>query len=124
MTEKQSAAVKEAAPDTGAASAAIAETNGKHPTVDFRGLTLDLPVKLPGSLALQFSNDPDDQPSMVRGFIKAAIGEEQMRDLAVKIDSEGISFEDVYEVLNDEVLGPIFGAYNLDQGKSEASTDS
>lgn len=61
---------------------------------------------------------------MVRGFIKSAIGEEQMRSLAIKLDEEEIGFEDVYDILNNEVLEPIFNAYNLDQGKSSASADS
>ena len=47
-----------------------------------------------------------------------------MRQIAVKLDEDGVAFEDVYEILNDEVLGPMFNAYNLDQGKSSASAKS
>lgn len=125
MTDSQPQAELEVAPKEGAASAAaVAESNGHKPTVEFRGLVLTLPAKLPGSLALQFTNDPEEQPAMVRGFIKSAIGEEQMRSLAIKLDEEEIGFEDVYDILNNEVLEPIFNAYNLDQGKSSASADS
>lgn len=106
------------------AAAASAEANGKQPEIDFRGVKFKLPAKLPGSLALKFTDDPEEQPAMVRSLIRSALGADQMKELSTKLDEDEVSFDDVYGILNKEILEPIFNAYNLDQGKSEASDGS
>jgi hypothetical protein len=97
----------------------------KPKTVDFRGLTLELPDTLPGTVALDYAEIEDGrkQVSPVVNLIRSIIGHDQYGDVYDKIRDDAVTVDDVGDVLRD-LMEDLFGAYGTAEGESEASTVS
>lgn len=103
-------ASKAASPKRGAA--ARSEVNGHRPTVEFEGLTLTLPAKIPFRVVryMRGGNVED-----VAGMLGVLLGEEQLEKvwaLDIDIDRGG------------ELVDEVMDAMGSDTGKSAASPKS
>jgi hypothetical protein len=106
---------RKAAPQKGAA--ARAEKNGKRKTVDFRGLELILPAKLPGTILFDLADL--ESGNDLRGsmeFLKSLVGSEQYQAIRNKVGEEGIGIEKVDAVLL-KLVEDILEASGLSQGE-------
>jgi hypothetical protein len=107
------------------AAAAAAETSPQPKTVQFRGLVLELPPVLSGSLYFDFAELEDDSANIgaqVR-LLKSRLGDEQVRTVRDKIAADGVPFDEV----EDAVVGlfdAALDAYGVGMGESSASADS
>lgn len=137
--------VDQAAPETGAAESA--QTNGKPvngkpettrktkakaardekkakaPSFKWRTIKFDLPVKLPGVIALDFAEmmaGDDASLSGLRKLIITMVGESQYGVLYRKLADDGDSLDDIADVLMEFVNG-VFAAYGVEEGESQAS---
>lgn len=111
------AAKGKAAPKKGAA--ARGEKKGKSKSVDFHGLTLTLPAKLPGTLLWDFKDVLEGNERSVGGFIgflESLVGPEQSKAVRDKVREEDLGLEETFEAL-DSLLGDIFEASGLSQGE-------
>lgn len=106
------AAGKKAVSPSKKGEAARAEKKNEPRVVDFRGLQIALPPKLPLSLALKWrkirkESGGDDMDASLALF-ELIIGEDQWEAVAAKCDAEGLTLEDDVEVLGaliDEITG-------------------
>jgi hypothetical protein len=97
----------------------------KAKTVDFRGLTLELPDTLPGTVALDYAEIEDGKKAVspVVNLIKSIIGEEQYNLLYAKVAEDGITMDEVIDGLRS-LFDDLFAAYGTSAGESEASAGS
>ena len=99
------------------AAAARGEKAGKSKTIDFRGLELKLPAKLPGTLIFDLADI--ETGNDLRGtmeFLKSLVGPEQYQAIRNKVAEEQISFDEVEKVLVG-LLEDIVGTSGLDLGE-------
>jgi hypothetical protein len=107
----------------GGASAAKAERNGKR-TMDFEGLEVALPAKLPGSFSYRFAKITrmEESQQLASGELYALvvkiIGEEQFDKVADHVDET-----DSETGLVDFLL-QVLSQYGLEAGESQASASS
>jgi hypothetical protein len=67
--------------------------------------------------------EPNGNAGPIIRFLKSLLGDEQAHQVRDKIAEDGVSFDDVEEVLMDLVNG-IFGQYGMAEGDSDASQES
>lgn len=116
---------KAAAPNTGAAAAAQAERNG-HVSLDFHGVTLKLPSKLPNSFAMRFAriaSKSEHGDISVAGdiydlLVPKYVSEDQYLEIMDAVDESDEDFG-----LSDLVVA-VAGSYGAETGESEASVSS
>jgi hypothetical protein len=99
-------------------AAARAERKKASKTVDFRGLTITLKSKIPGSIIFDLA-DLEGGKDLVgmMGILKSLIGENQFRAVRQKIDEDEVDFEEIESVLI-ELFESIFEAAGLSLGES------
>lgn len=117
-------AAKAAAPKK-AGAAARAEKNGKLIDLDFHGVKLKLPAKLPNSFSLRFARIAalEEKGEMAAGhvyelLVPRYVTESQYDEILVVIDEVN------EEVGVSDLLIAIVGAYGAKAGESEASASS
>ena len=116
MTETKA---KESKPTAARSKAAVArsEKKDKAKTVDFRGLTLHLPAKLPGTILFDLADL--ESGNDLRGtmeFIKSLVGAGQYQAIRTKVGEEGIPLDEVDGVLL-KLLEDILETSGLGQGE-------
>lgn len=82
------------------AEASGAEAKGEAKTVDFRGLELEIPAKLPGTILFDLADveaGRDLQGTME--FLKSLIGQNQYQLVREKVAADGIGFDEVIDVI-------------------------
>lgn len=98
--------------------------NGKAHTIEWRGITFLVPVKLPGSMVFDLAAIEDDRElSGVMGMLKRTLGAGPLRDVQAKLDEDDVSLEEVGDVLS-ELLENVLGHYGMSAGESAASPAS
>lgn len=99
------------------AAAARAETNDEPKTVNFRGIELKLPAKLPGTVLFDVADI--DAGRDLRGtmeFLKSLIGEGQYEQIREKVRADGIALDEVEGELIKLIEG-VLDASGLGQGE-------
>jgi hypothetical protein len=107
-------------------AAAVAESNGVAPTVDFHGLELRLPPKLPGTLAFtiaRIERSNGNSLSPIIDCIQSVVGAEQVAAIESHVAAKEIALDDVGGEL-DGLLSKIVTAYGVEAGESSASVES
>jgi hypothetical protein len=115
VTEAKASAKKAAAPKK--AAAARAEKNAEAKVVDFRGLKLHLPAKLPGTLLFDLADL--ESGNDLRGtmeFIKSLVGAGQYQAIRNKVAEDDIPLDEVDGVLL-KLLEDILESSGLSQGE-------
>ncbi|MBA3583711.1 MAG: hypothetical protein H0W36_04140 [Gemmatimonadetes bacterium] len=102
-------------PAVAKAKAAENEQAGQPVTVDYHGLTLALPAKLPASLGLRLGKmqaaSEDEQPGLVYSFLSRLISEQDLDRVMDRMDDL-----DEEDSLGD-LVGTILGAYGGQPGE-------
>lgn len=99
------------------AAAARAEAEKTPKVVDFRGLELKLPAKLPGTILFDLADiDSGRDLQGTMEFIKSLVGEGQYQAVRQKVAEDGISLDEVDGVLL-KLLEDILDASGLGQGE-------
>ena len=115
MSQAKAGAKK--APARKKAGAARAEKKNEQKTVDFRGLKLGLPAKLPGTILFDLADL--ESGNDLRGtmeFIKSLVGAEQYQAIRNKVAEDDIPFDKVTDVLL-ALLEDILETSGLSQGE-------
>jgi hypothetical protein len=90
---------KKAAPRKKGA-AARSEKSGKAKVVDFRGLELKLPTKLPGTILFDLADlETGNDLRGVTEFLKSVVGAGQYQAIRNKVAEDGITIDEVDQVL-------------------------
>lgn len=105
--------------------AARREKKAGRPTLEFRGITLELPETLPGSLYFDFADlaDSGGDPAAELRCLRSLIGEEQVRRVREKIEQDGVTFDDLGPMMA-KLFEDAFAAYGSTVGESAASPTS
>jgi hypothetical protein len=106
VTEAKASTKNAAAPKK--AAAARAEKTGEGATFEFRGLELQLPSKLPLSIAFQWRKvmkDKNGDQFAILGVLENLIGPEQYEAVEQKIDAEKLTIDDDADVLVELIDG-------------------
>lgn len=120
MAQAKSAATRKG----GGARAAKAERNGKR-QIDFQGLKLTIPPKLPASFAYRFAKITgleergENATGETYNLLVKVIGEEQFEAVMEHVDSNGA--EDSGPI---DLIVALIQEYGSTPGKSEASASS
>lgn len=113
---------RKAAPSKGAA--ARAEKNGHDKTYDWRGLKLDLPPKLSGSLIFDMAELEDEDSANIAPIMRLLEsllgGPDKKALIREKIIEDKIDFDEVTGELMGLIEG-IFELYGSKPGESKAS---
>lgn len=99
------------------AEAAQAETKGGSKAVDFRGLGLEIPAKLPGSILFDLADveaGRDLQGTME--FLKSLIGPGQYQLVREKVVADEIGFDEVIDVIQ-KLIEDILDAAGISEGE-------
>lgn len=116
MSETKAKESKSAAARSKAA-AARSEKKDEAKTVDFRGLTLHLPAKLPGTILFDLADlETGRDLSGTMEFIKSLVGEGQYQAIRAKVGEDGIPLDEVDGVLL-KLLEDILETSGLGQGE-------
>lgn len=110
-------AASKAAPKKGVA--ARAEKKGQAKTVDFRGLKITLPTKIPGTLLWDINALAEGDADSLAGFIDlltSLLGAEQSRAVRNKVRDDGLDLEETFTAL-EELMRGVFEASGLSQGE-------
>lgn len=107
-------------PSKAAAAKAEVEERPEKKTIEWRGLTLELPDFPPRSLVLRGVQAEDaDGPQPMLKMLKRMIGEEQYESVVRVVehaDDEDEALSAAYAL-----CGEVFAQYGVDEGESEAS---
>lgn len=99
------AGAQKAAPKSGAASRAKKD---QPKSVDFRGLDLKIPAKLPGTILFDIAEiEAGRDLKGTMEFLRSLVGDGQYEAIKAKVAEEAISFPDVIDVLQglvEEIL--------------------
>jgi hypothetical protein len=119
------APAKTKAAPSGAAEAAQAEATGTPKTYEWRGLTFDLPAKLPGVLAFDFAalEEAENEFGPVVRFVQSLLGDENTRLVRAKVAEDEIPFDEIAGELLGLING-VFAVYGMAEGDSDASQES
>ncbi len=107
MSEAKPAA-KKASPSKKGEAARAEKKADENLTYDFRGLKLDLPKKLPLSVAFKYRRimkDRDGSQFAFLDLLEGVIGADQYELVEQKLDEEGLTIETDAEVLTDLIDG-------------------
>lgn len=114
------AAGKAAASEKGAAARREAADEG--PTLEFHGLTLQLPAKLPGSVVWRYGILRDNDVIGAARIIESMVGREQYNAIMDKLDEIGVTYDDEEGMTEiGQMAQNILEAYGMSQGEAEAS---
>lgn len=106
-----------------AAKAAAAELNPQAKALNWRGLSLELPAELPGTLWFDFQEIDEEGTGELR-ILKEMLGDEQTKQVRDVIAREKVPLVQVQAVIRD-LFNDIFVEYGLaDAGESSASDGS
>lgn len=106
------------------APAAKREVKKEPRVADFRGLSLNLPDDLPGSLAFDlFGLGASSDPAAQLRFLNTVLGLDQLERVRAKMDADGVTFDQVDDFF-EELVGAVLGAYGSTAGESPASAKS
>lgn len=112
---------------TSKAAAARAEKNGHNKTYDWRGLTFELPAKLPGTLMFDMAEFEDEDSGNLAAIFRVLSsllgGDDQLRRVRAKVEEDNIGFDEVDGVLMELMQG-VFAKYGGTLGESQASPQS
>jgi ribosome assembly protein YihI (activator of Der GTPase) len=101
--------------------AARAEKSGKAKIVDFRGLKLKFPPKLPLSVALRSrqmqKEAKTDEAGASIGVLELLVGQEQFEAIIEKCDADGLNMDDDLDVIVD-LIEDVMGALGVGEGES------
>lgn len=108
MVEEKKAAKAAAKTAKKTKAEAAAEEAKKEPkTVEFHGLTLTFPPKVPLSLVLRYRQiqreAKNDEMMAMLGLLETFLGADQYESLIAKCDEEGLSIDDDMDALGDLV---------------------
>jgi hypothetical protein len=101
------------------AAAAKAEKENKPKTVEFRGLTLELLPKIPGTLLWDFQElMSGDERSLggVVNLLESLVGFEQNRLVKDKVRRDGLDLDETFAAI-EELIGNVFEASGLSLGE-------
>jgi hypothetical protein len=105
---------KKAAPKKGAASRAKKD---QAKTVDFRGLTLALPAKLPGTILFDIAEvEAGRDLKGILDFLRSLVGDGQFEAVKAKVAEDDIPFPDVIDVI-EGLVGEIMEASGVNLGE-------
>lgn len=99
-TKKTTTGSRRKKPSTSKGAAARSEKKGKVKTVNFRGLKLKMPAKLPGTILFDLADL--ESGNDLRGtmeFLKSLVGAEQYQAIRNKVAEDGIGIDEVDTVL-------------------------
>lgn len=108
---------KKAAPKKGAA--ARAEKTKETKTVEFRGLKLELPEKIPGTFLWDFNDLLSGDERSLSGFIgllESLVGFEQSRAVKAKVKEDDLGIEETLEAI-EGLLADVFETQGLSLGE-------
>ncbi len=108
MSQAKSRTKKAAPEKKGAAARAEKNPEAEKPTYDFRGLKLELPKKLPLSIAMKYRSimkDRDGSQFAFLDLLEGVIGRDQYELVERKLDEDGLTLDDDAEVLTDLIDG-------------------
>lgn len=107
------------------AAAAQTEKNDQPKSLEWRGLTFTMPAALPGTVALDYADVEEGLQAIapIRNLIRSVIGPEQYGQVYDKIRDDGVTFDEIVDVLGG-LVDAVFDAYGTDTGESEASATS
>lgn len=117
MTDTKPTETKSAAARKKAAAARSEKKKDEAKTVDFRGLTLHLPAKLPGTILFDLADL--ESGNDLRGtmqFIKSLVGAGQYQAIRNKIEEDNVPLDDVSDVLL-KLLEDVLESSGLGQGE-------
>lgn len=118
---------KAAASRKGAAARAEKDAKPKPKSHKWKGLKLETPPDLPGTLMFDIAalqNFGDDVPiGPLVDLLETLVGPVQLRQIRAKVTEDQIPFEDMPE-LTLGLLNDLLGPYGLNLGEVEASAGS
>lgn len=125
MAQAKGAAARKTATRGSKAAAAQAERNGQPRTIEFRGITFELPVKLGASIIWRAGITRDDDIGGIARLVESVIGADGFSRVLDKLDADGVTVDDD-EALDAvlDLLNRALGEYGLSTGESQASTRS
>lgn len=105
-------------------AAARADKDGPK-RIDFRGVELELPDVLPGTLYFDFADlsDNEDDPGAQMRLLKSLIGDEQVATVRQKVADDGVSFDEIPTVIIG-LFESALAAYGSTVPESSASPSS
>lgn len=107
------------------AVAARNEANGVHPTIKWRGLEFEGPVKLPGTMVFDLAEaQADESIGALFKMLRGLIGEEGMGQVRERIVALELDLDDTAKVLFEELPAAISAPYGAELGESNASGSS
>lgn len=99
------------------AEAAQTEVTEESKSVEFRGVELSLPAKIPGALAFDLAALEDENtPSALIRVLKGLLGDEQTKLVRSKIVDDEVSMEEIVVVMA-ELLDTIIDQYGTGTGE-------
>lgn len=118
MAEAKAGAKKASSSAKG--EAARAEKRSETKTVDFRGLSIELPAKPPLAIALrshQIKREfEEDESAAGMRMLELVLGPQQFEAFVAKCEADGLSMDDSSEL--DEVIAEIEGMLGVGMGES------
>lgn len=112
MTQTKS----KAAPKTGAA-AARDETAPEPKSFNWRGIDLELPDKLPATIAFDMVDIEKGGLAPLLGFLTRLLGDEQVQIVRAKLDDDGDALDELDEILT-ELMDGALSPFGLGLGES------
>ncbi len=106
------------------AAAARSETDDAPKVIEWRGLTLELPPQLRGSLIFRYAaieNADENEVGPIVLFLEKLIGRDQVRQVEDSLDE--VNLDDAAGELRT-LVEDVLEQYGTGQGESPASTDS
>ena len=98
------------------ATAALEESKDEAKSVEWRGITLELPAKLPGTLAWDFAAlEGSREYAGLVGLVRTIVGEQDAL-IQAKVAEDGIGLEDIVEELGNLVTS-IVEQYGTTEGE-------
>lgn len=93
------------------AAAARSEVNGRKKTVEFRGVKLKVPSKVPGEVLFDIGDDN------VTGTLRTILGETQLREVREKVAADGLSLQQTVTALTEFVNDLFDTTYGITTGE-------
>lgn len=114
------AAARRPAPSKGAGAARAATKKGKPESIKYRGLTLELPEKLPGALLFDLAEMEEDGVGAALHMLESLLGREQYKRVRAQVLADEVAFDEVEgEIV--ELLERTLLAFGVNLGEASAS---
>lgn len=112
-------------PKKGRGRRAVAEQNGKPTTIEWQGIEIALPSKIPGTLLFDYEGLDTNTGAMA--FLRSLLGDDQYAVVREKVASEGFDLAEAERALlngDESLFSKVAGAIGASAGESQASAGS